>query len=287
MKFFLITTDHFTDRLWFRDDEDFKAGMNLVAVCALSTGICILCFILMSNHLHFVVACEEDEAWKFINEFKQRYGIYFRWKYGLSEYFRRNGVDIREVTMADEALERAIAYVQMNCVAANICLTPELYPWGSGKCFFNSSPANGRPLSGFSRRTRMKMIHSSADVPGHFCFLPEGYISPDSYVDTKFVEGLFRSPKRMQYFLTTSSKARKILSPERESLPSFRDQIISEALNDLCHSLFRKHDAHDLSSAQLSELLKQLKYRFSADINQLARVCGLSYQDATSLLEST
>ena len=32
--FFLISTDHLEDRLWFRDEEDFRVAMNYVAVAA-------------------------------------------------------------------------------------------------------------------------------------------------------------------------------------------------------------------------------------------------------------
>ena len=55
MEFYLITTDHMAERLWFLDDEDFKAGMNYVALISSLQGIKILSFILMSNHVHFVV----------------------------------------------------------------------------------------------------------------------------------------------------------------------------------------------------------------------------------------
>ena len=62
MTFFLITTDHLEDRLWFRDDEDFKTGMNYAATVAFLLGVNVLAFILMSNHVHFVLACSEAEA---------------------------------------------------------------------------------------------------------------------------------------------------------------------------------------------------------------------------------
>lgn len=53
--YWLITTEHLKDRLWFKDEEDFKAGMNYVAVMAATMqDIEILAFILMSNHVHFV-----------------------------------------------------------------------------------------------------------------------------------------------------------------------------------------------------------------------------------------
>ena len=53
--FWLVTTSHLEDRLWFRDDEDFKYAMNLVAVLSVSFPGKIICFVLMSNHVHFVL----------------------------------------------------------------------------------------------------------------------------------------------------------------------------------------------------------------------------------------
>lgn len=37
MKFFLITSDHLSDRLWFKDTEDFIVAMNYVALEDLNT----------------------------------------------------------------------------------------------------------------------------------------------------------------------------------------------------------------------------------------------------------
>ena len=53
---YLLSTDHFEDSLWFRDEEDFKVAMNYVAIQAVcSPDVVVLAFILMSNHVHFVL----------------------------------------------------------------------------------------------------------------------------------------------------------------------------------------------------------------------------------------
>ena len=122
--FYFVTTDHLEDRLWFRDEEDFTVAMNYVAIAAFLSEVIILSFILMSNHVHFVLYCSHKRAVLFINKFKRLYAAYYQRKYGVCELLRRNGVDIREVKESDESLERAIAYVMMNCVAANICMEP-------------------------------------------------------------------------------------------------------------------------------------------------------------------
>lgn len=121
--------------------------MNLVAVTAFSVGVRVLAFILMSNHVHFVLEGEEENVIQFITEFKRAFSRYLAHKYACRDTLRRNGTDIQNLPLDGESLERAIAYVQMNSVAANICTRPE------------------------------------------------------AYVNVRFVESLFRTPKRMNYFL--------------------------------------------------------------------------------------
>ena len=71
MGFYFITTEHLDDRLWFKDDEDYKVGMNYVAVVSYKSGVIVVAFILMSNHVHFLIYCRNrKEAEDFINEYK-------------------------------------------------------------------------------------------------------------------------------------------------------------------------------------------------------------------------
>lgn len=281
--YYLITTEHLEDRLWFRDGEDFRVAMNYVAVAAFLSGVMVLAFILMSNHVHFVLACSREDAELFINTFKRLYASYFYRKYGVNELLRRNGVDIREVNDSDESLERAIAYVLMNSVAANICFEPSGYPWGTGNVFFNDNPFPGRCLKEFSGRAQMRMLKSNVMLPGDYRIGSGGYILPESYVQVKGVEAMFRTPKRLGYFLRTSSKARQRL--EGGVAPSFRDQNILSASEDLCHSLFRVNRISDLGVEQKTELLRQLGRRFSADLNQICRVTGIPYEEAARMLD--
>ncbi|MCR5352424.1 MAG: hypothetical protein K6E35_08055 [Bacteroidales bacterium] len=281
--YFLVTTDHLKDRLWFRDTEDFVVAMTYVAVAAFATGCVVLAFILMSNHVHFVLYCDREEAVAFIHKFKRLYAAYYQKKYGVCELLRRNGIDIREVHVGDESLERAIAYVLMNCVAANICLEPGGYPWGSADVFFNRKPLEGKRLGDLSGREQIRVLKSHVTLPGDYVLTSDGYIHPRSYVDRRRGETLFRTPKRLNYFLRTSSKAR--LRIEGNAAPAFRDQLILDASKDLCQTLFRTRGISDLCPEQLAELLRQLARRFSADINQLCRVTGIPYAEAARMLD--
>ena len=286
IEYWLITTAHLKEGLWFREEADFKVAMNYVAIQAHCGRVAILAFILMSNHVHFVAEGTREDAEKFINAFKQRYSMYYCRKYGDKEFLRRNDVDIKNIPQGDEALERAVAYVQMNCVAAGICAHPSQYPWGTGNAFFNAAHMSGRYLGTLSKRARIRLSHSNkVTLPDGWRISEEGYILPQSYVDISSVESTFRSANRMNYFLQSSSKARKRLETSEDGLPAFRDQSILAVLPDLCRSLFGRSRYADLMPEQQSELVRQIRYRFSANVNQVARVCDISYADAAKMMD--
>jgi len=287
-RIWLVSTDHLEEELWFRDLDDFKVAMNYMAIQAAShPNVKVLAFILMSNHVHIVIKGTSEDVLMFIVQFKHRYSIYMRKKWGIKEFLRRNGIDIKEVPYDTEAIERAIAYVQMNCVAASICTHPAQYPWGTGDTFFSPArPMSAKRVGDLKGRELERLLHSNSTVlPKQWRINAEGYVLPQEYVDVQSVEKLFRSAQRMNYFYTSSSKARKRLELE-ENLPAFRDQIILSAIPDLCRSLFQKESFTELTSAQKAEFMRQIRYRFSADVNQIARVCGVGYADAAKMMDS-
>lgn len=319
MAYQLVTTEHLEDRLLFRNFQDYVVAMNYVALQAFKCGVFVLAFVLMSNHMHFVLLCSKERAKAFINGFKTAYSRYLWRKYGCREHLRRLKVEIRAVR-GEEAVEWAVAYVQMNPVAANICASPFEYPWGTGNTFFKATtgegdggiaggvtlPAGGRrvggsaseqgqpqvvmlersrPVKELSERKRFKILHSREDVPGSWRIGDAGYVLPESYVRKDIVESTYRTPRRMLYFLKNSSKAKQRLAMTDANIPAFRDQVILAAVPDLCQSLFRKRSVDELSEEQLVELLRQLRYRFSASAHQLARVTGLTYETAAKYLD--
>ena len=46
-KLWLITTEHLKAGLWFRDEEDYKVGMNFVALQAHASRVVVLSFTLI------------------------------------------------------------------------------------------------------------------------------------------------------------------------------------------------------------------------------------------------
>ena len=258
-KIWLVSTDHLEDELWFRDLDDFRVGMNFVAIeAAAHPNVNILTFILMSNHVHFLMKAELQDVEKYMHQFKHRYSIYMRKKWGIKKFLKRN-----------------------------ICAHPCQYPWGTGDTFFSPKrPMALKRIGDLSARERACLLHTNCTtIPKAWRISVEGYILPQEYIDVQDVERMLRSASRMNYFLQTSSKARRRLEAE-ENLPAFRDQIILSALPDLSRSLFQKESFSELSVKEKAEFMRQIRFRFSADVNQIARVCGVSYADAAKLMDS-
>jgi len=284
--YWLVTTEHLKSGLWFRDDEDYRIGMNYVAIASFVYGVMVLSFVLMSNHVHFVLYCTEEEARAFINEFKADCSRHLALKYGVRDLLRRNRAVIERISPDDESFERAVAYVQMNPPAANICLHPTGYPWGTGSLFFNGLPPKGIRLGDLSRHAIRKGLRTKRSLPADWLLGEDGYILPESYVPVTLVESIFRTPKRMNFFLQNSSKARRRQEFRGNELPSFRDQVLYAAIPDLCQSLFGRNTVSDLDQEQKTELVRQLRRRFSSDVRQIARVTSLPMEEAARLLDA-
>ena len=280
----LVTTDHLKDGLWFKDDDDFKVGMNYVAVLAAKTPVQIMAFVLMSNHVHFVVEGADEDIVDFITRFKQAYSNYFNRKYSSKELLRNNSVNIQKLPIGNDSFERAVAYVHMNPVAANICSHSSGYPWGTGSLLFSRMSSNCSRIGTFSKRAQAKIVHSRILLPPDYLVDEKGFISPLSYVQIKFVESVFRTPNRMNFFLQNSSKSSN--SKQQNVLPTFKDQIVFSAIEDLCSSLFKKNNHSELNQIQKTELVKQIKRRFSADPHQISRVTGIPYETILQMLDT-
>ena len=286
-KYYLVTTEHLKEGLWFRDESDFRAGMNFVAIQAYQSKVTVLAFILMSNHLHFVVEGRWADVKAFIDGIKSRYSKYLNHKYGTAEFLRRNKVTSEEISTLNEGLEKAIAYTQMNSVAANICSHPSQYPWGTGPVFFNATKRSGKPLGSLSKRARIRLLHCcKADFPADWLVSEDGYILPESYVAVGFVERCYQRASRMNYFLVNSSKAKRKIENGDDRHPAFRDQVILAALPDLYRSLFGKQSFEELTTEEQTESLRQIQRRFCSNVHQIARVTGLTYEAAARMMDS-
>ena len=119
----------------FRDDEDFRNGINRLAICSFALGLSVICFILMDNHVHFIFYGTLSQCKEFISRYKSSISRWVEEKYGISRYLSNLACEIIPID-SEEALMETIAYVDRNSIMAGYKFLPCDYPWGSAKYMF-------------------------------------------------------------------------------------------------------------------------------------------------------
>lgn len=114
----------------FRDDEDRRLYLRLVAQRCKQYPISILAYCLMTNHVHLVAVPEnEDSLSKALRDAHGLYALYFNRKYDLTGHLWQGR--FYACLLGEEHLWSAIRYVERNPVRAQLVDRAECYPWSS------------------------------------------------------------------------------------------------------------------------------------------------------------
>ena len=277
--YYHVYTKGLEDDVIFRSNEDYIVGMNYVPVSIIGLDIFILAFVLMSNHVHFIVYGTYEEVSRFIEMYKNLIGRYARNKYGVRELLRRVGTGISLIADSAEELKQKIAYVLNNPVAAGINCFPMTYEWGSGRCYFNGLQSMGYllPLSSFSRNEQKKLMRTHKLINQGYLVTEQGYIDPRCYISSDIVEQLYYKASSLNYFLASQPKRTPSLLISDTLLSNVVDEIIDKQYGGLLPS--------QLSKESLSVLVKDMNRRLNASAKQIARVLKVSLPEVVSILK--
>ncbi|MDR1807278.1 MAG: transposase [Propionibacteriaceae bacterium] len=118
----------------FEEDEDYREFLFLMGDVGDLTGVHVLAYCLMTNHVHLLIDLGPAEIATFFRRLSIRYATWFNKKYERSGHlfqgrYRSDPVD-------DELyLAAAVAYIHLNPVKAGLVEKPEDYPWSSRLAF--------------------------------------------------------------------------------------------------------------------------------------------------------
>lgn len=304
---------HFSDCI-FHDDVDFRNGMNRVFIVLQKYDVVILAFVLMDNHVHFILYGSFDECNKFIHEYLRRTSIAVNERFGTSHSLERVPVN-HQVIDNDTYLKTAICYVVKNPPVAGLKYMGWNYPWGSGSLYFNSQPTWTSSIwtfatSGLSRtgnRTiqpfgdegcslprlsstsemssnqKRKHFKTAAHVPDDLLMM-DGMILPHQFVEYGIVEELFKSARSFNYFMCVTKEddiEKRGGSISRLTIP---DQEMREHRSRLCLQLFGKEKANTLNTEERLLLGRKLRKEFNSSPKQIARIVGLAYSEIKDVL---
>ena len=114
----------------FEEDEDRQCFMRLLAGCRKASGFRLYGFVLMSNHVHFLMKPEGEPLDTVIKRIGTRYAIWFNQKYQrvghlFQDRFRSEAVE------SDVYFFTVLRYIMQNPVKAGLVNHPGAWRWSS------------------------------------------------------------------------------------------------------------------------------------------------------------
>lgn len=265
-----VCTDGLSRNIIFHNDTDYINGMNAIPVCALAYRVDVLCFCLMSNHVHFIVRGNYEKTLSFIKLYKKRVNL------GPSGY--NAAVSLKRIDSC-QYLMTAIAYVLRNPLAAGIRVTPSGYPWSSGNLYFShtkdAATLHARRISQLKNCNVRTLLKTRLRLPEDYLIDENDMILPINYVDFTFVENLYGTPKRYLYYLSKNDDLEMELTTDLLQKAKYSDNELYNSILALCVSQFRKTNISELSIEEKLELAKSVHKKYRADSKQISRLTGL------------
>lgn len=289
-----FTTDGNVVDVIFRNDTDFRSGMNRIYVVLQDFDIIILAFCLMDTHVHFILYGDFDTCNRFVHEYVRRTSMFITSRYH-SLHALENVQVHHQVIDNDFYLKTAICYTIKNPPAGGIRYMAYDYPWGSGSLYFRRSghwssagwtspePQDIKLLGELGSRKRRILLGSKHPVPGDVRMV-DGIVFPGEYTATDIVEELFKSCKGFNYFLCVSKETDVESRGGFISHLSLPLQEMRQHKQELCQTLFGENNIRRLDTGQRVKLAKALRARYNSSVKQIARLCGLVYDEVRHLL---
>lgn len=95
---FFFTSSHLETQMLFRNDNDFKYGVNSLAACLIGSSCSLLCYCLMSNHMHLLLYGMYKNCLAYYDHLIKRLSMWLSKERGITGLLRHNDVDIQAIT---------------------------------------------------------------------------------------------------------------------------------------------------------------------------------------------
>lgn len=271
----LSTSENF--EIIFCSDDDFKAGMGIIAVCArMFPEVRIITFELMSNHIHVTAAAAKERLLMFLEAVKQ---MFFR-------YFRAMGhlINIDAMTCCVQPLEslervrNVITYDNRNGYLVSPDHTPFSYPWGANRYYFNPDAKRLALMKtkkmSFEEIRALAHTHKTDCLPEILCF--DGCALPLNYCDIETGEQLFRDSSQYFYLISRNIESNKQIAREIGEGIFYTDNELFSAVSRMAKEKYGCASLNEATSATKLELAKTMRHEYNASAKQIMRFLKLS-----------
>ena len=260
----------------FGTRDDFKFGMNLIAVCAkVFPDIRILTFEIMSNHLHLTVAGQEERVRSFFRMLCEYLSVYLK---RTDRPMDLSGWDRPPRLISDlNDARNVIAYNNRNGYLVNPGETPFTYPWGANRFFFNPELRRFHESSEsrLTLRQLREMFHTRSLDSYNGMKTVDGYVTPVSFCDIGAAERLFRNAHHYYYKVSRDVEGHKNLATEIGEGVFYTDEELFSVVATKCRAEYNVASASLLPRDAKIQMARSLYYEYNAGSGKIARLLKL------------
>ena len=239
-----------------------------------------MAYVLMDNHVHFVLYGTMLQCKQFINTYKRLTGIWILNKYGIRDYLRLLPTEIIWIE-SEESLLNTIAYLDRNPLMAGYKYMHGEYPWGSSRYAFKDistltlSKDGFKPISTLTRRKQRELLNSKVLFPDEWLINDSGMIHPLSFLNINKLEACYKSPMRYSYFL--AKKLEGIVEQELEHSQKLfiPDKDLRPIVAEIVRSNFGNKNLQQLDVNERLFIAKKLRHNYASTIKQISRMIHL------------
>lgn len=271
--YYHVCTDGNALEWMFKDTIDFIAGMNRIAICSLDTGVIVVAFVLMDNHVHLVLHGTMPQCKQFISKYKLLTGKWIRKRHGLEGHLRGLPSSLILIENEEQLLD-TIAYIDRNPVIAGYHLLPGEYPWGSAQGMFTDECSKSTAaISEMNKKEIHQMLNTWAEIPLDWRIDSNGMLALDNIWNKKLAENHFRSPLKYLYHISKKLEGRIEMHQGTKSF--IPDKELRPLTEKMSEEMFGTTDLKSLDFNNRIYIARKLRYNYASTPKQISRILHL------------
>lgn len=121
----------------FHERDDFHRYLETVKKISLESGVSVLGYCLMTNHVHLLLRENDDDISVFMKRLGVSYAYWYNWKYERVGHVFQDRFK-SECVEDDAYLLTVIRYIHLNPIKASLVSKPEEYEWSSCAAYYKA-----------------------------------------------------------------------------------------------------------------------------------------------------
>lgn len=263
-------------------EEEFKAAVNRVGLCAHVTGATVVSFSIEDSHPHFLLWCTPEEC----AGFKRLYESLT----SRSIIHRRGSLDGVQLHLEHEVVENesylmnVAVYTVFQPTKDGKAVMPFDYPYGSGPLYFRAPGAvmpwridkegrvhNPIRFGSLTYREQRALCRSRQNVPDDW-LVCNGFILPSNYIDVGRFERIYKTHNCYRVFLGRSKKQDEeiMMRMAERSGVCLEDSEARRICAEVCMTMFSRQTTRTLEVTSRLALAQRLRREYRLSLRQLS-----------------